>query len=78
MDDGPTATATVGGVWRVDWPSPGRDALRYPPSGIRRSLLYRSRNASTPALGEYDHACRQHDAEMDSIRPGCLACGSEG
>jgi hypothetical protein len=36
-------------------------------------MFYRSRNAFTSALGEYDETCRQHDAEMDSIRQGCMA-----
>jgi hypothetical protein len=36
------------------------------------AMLYRSRNAFASALGEYDEACRQHDAEMDAIRQACL------
>ena len=36
------------------------------------AALYRSRNAFTSALGEYDEACRQHDAEMDAIRQACI------
>ena len=36
------------------------------------AILYRCRDAFVSALGEYDHACRQHDAEMDSIRQACL------
>ena len=32
------------------------------------ALLYRSREVFASALEEYDQACRQHDAEMDSIR----------
>jgi len=32
------------------------------------AALYRSRNAFASALGEYDEACRLHDAEMDAIR----------
>ncbi len=37
------------------------------------ALLYRSREAFTSALDEYDQACRQHDAEMDGIREACMA-----
>jgi hypothetical protein len=37
------------------------------------SILYRRRDAFASALGEYDQACRQHDAEMDGIRQACLA-----
>jgi hypothetical protein len=36
------------------------------------AVLYRCRSAFTSALGEYDEACRQHDAEMDGIRQACL------
>ena len=36
------------------------------------TILYRCRSAFTSALGEYDEACRQHDAEMDGIRQACL------
>ena len=36
------------------------------------AILYRCRDAFTSALGEYDQACRQHDAEMDGIRQACL------
>jgi DNA-directed RNA polymerase subunit RPC12/RpoP len=32
------------------------------------ALLYRCRDVFASALDEYDQACRQHDAEMDSIR----------
>ena len=32
------------------------------------TLLYRSREVFASALGEYDQACRSHDAEMDDIR----------
>ncbi len=37
------------------------------------TILYRCRSAFASALGEYDEACRQHDAEMDGIRQACLA-----
>jgi hypothetical protein len=37
------------------------------------ALLYRSRDVFTSALEEYDQACRQHDAEMDSIRAAFMA-----
>jgi hypothetical protein len=37
------------------------------------AILYRCRDAFTSALGEYDEACRQHDAEMDGIRSACIA-----
>jgi hypothetical protein len=33
-----------------------------------QTLLYRSRDVFASALDEYDQACQQHDAEMDSIR----------
>jgi hypothetical protein len=36
------------------------------------TILYRCRSAFTSALGEYDEACRQHDAEMDRVRQACL------
>jgi HIRAN domain len=35
--------------------------------------LYRSRDAFTSALDEYDQACCQHDAEMDGIRSVMVA-----
>jgi tetratricopeptide (TPR) repeat protein len=35
--------------------------------------LYRSRDAFSSALAEYDDACAQHDAEMDGIRDALLA-----
>lgn len=35
--------------------------------------LYRSRDAFTSALDEFDECCRQHDAEMDTIRSAFLA-----
>lgn len=35
--------------------------------------LYRSREAFTSALEEFDECCRQHDVEMDSIRSAFLA-----
>ena len=38
-----------------------------------QTLLYRSRDVFASALDEYDQACRQHDAEMDSIRVAFLA-----
>ena len=38
-----------------------------------QSLLYRSRDVFASALDEYDQACRQHDAEMDSIRAAFMA-----
>jgi hypothetical protein len=37
------------------------------------ALLYRSCDAFTSALGEYDEACRQHDSEMDTIRQALVA-----
>lgn len=37
------------------------------------AILYRCRGVFASALGEYDEACRQHDAEMDGIRQACLA-----
>ena len=33
------------------------------------SRLYRKRDEFASALDEYDVVCRQHDAEMDTIRP---------
>jgi len=36
------------------------------------AILYRCRDAFASALGEYDEACRQHDAEMDGIRHACI------
>lgn len=36
-------------------------------------LLYKSRDAFTSALDEYDGACRAHDAEMEGIRDALLA-----
>jgi hypothetical protein len=38
-----------------------------------QALLYRSRDVFASALDEYDQACRQHDAEMDSIRAAFIA-----
>jgi hypothetical protein len=38
-----------------------------------QTLLYRSRDVFTSALDEYDQACHQHDAEMDSIRAAMMA-----
>jgi hypothetical protein len=38
-----------------------------------QTLLYRSRDVFASALEEYDQACRQHDAEMDSIRVAFMA-----
>ncbi len=35
--------------------------------------LYRSRNAFTSALDEYDDCCRRHDAEMETIREAFMA-----
>jgi hypothetical protein len=37
------------------------------------TILYRCRDAFASALGEYDQACRQHDAEIDGIRQACIA-----
>jgi hypothetical protein len=37
------------------------------------AILYRSRNAFASALDEYDKACRDHDAEMDSVRAAFMA-----
>jgi len=36
------------------------------------AMLYRSRDAFSSALSEYDQVCRSHDAEMDGIRRACL------
>jgi hypothetical protein len=38
-----------------------------------QTLLYRSRDVFASALDEFDQACRQHDAEMDSIRVAFMA-----
>ena len=38
-----------------------------------QTLLYRSRDVFASAPEEYDQACRQHDAEMDSIRAAFMA-----
>jgi hypothetical protein len=38
-----------------------------------QALLYRSRELFASALDEYDQACQQHDAEMDSIRVAFMA-----
>jgi hypothetical protein len=38
-----------------------------------QTLLYRSRDVFASALDEYDQACQQHDAEMDSIRANFMA-----
>jgi hypothetical protein len=38
-----------------------------------QSLLYRSRDVFASALDEYDQACHQHDAEMDSIQAAFMA-----
>jgi hypothetical protein len=35
--------------------------------------LYRSRDAFSSALAEYDDTCMRHDAEMDGIRAALLA-----
>jgi|SRR5262245_8387228 len=35
--------------------------------------LYKNRDAFASALDEFDAVCRQHDAEMDRIRPALLA-----
>ncbi|MEX2420918.1 MAG: hypothetical protein WD670_03780, partial [Actinomycetota bacterium] len=32
------------------------------------TMLYRSRDAFVSALAEYDECCRQHDAEMETVR----------
>ena len=37
------------------------------------ALLYRSRDAFTSALEEFDEACHQHDSEMDTIRQALMA-----
>jgi hypothetical protein len=37
------------------------------------ALLYRSRDAFTSGLEEYDEACRRHDSEMDTIRMALMA-----
>jgi hypothetical protein len=36
------------------------------------AALYRSRDAFASALGEYDEACKAHDAEMGAIRQACM------
>lgn len=36
------------------------------------SHLYKSRETFDSALEEYDEACRQHDAEMETIRPALI------
>jgi hypothetical protein len=36
------------------------------------AILYRSRDAFSSALSEYDEVCGSHDAEMDGIRQACL------
>jgi hypothetical protein len=36
------------------------------------AMLYRSRNAFSSVLSEYDEVCSSHDAEMDNIRQACL------
>jgi hypothetical protein len=38
-----------------------------------QTLLYRSRDVFASALDEYDQACQQHDAEMDSTRAAFMA-----
>ncbi|MDQ3927682.1 MAG: hypothetical protein M3328_00900 [Chloroflexota bacterium] len=38
-----------------------------------QTLLYRSGDVFASALDEYDQACRQHDAEMESIRVAFMA-----
>jgi hypothetical protein len=38
-----------------------------------QTLLYQSRDVFASALDEYDQACHQHDAEMDSIRATFMA-----
>lgn len=37
------------------------------------AALYRCRDVFASALTEYDEACRRHDAEMEQIRPACIA-----
>jgi hypothetical protein len=37
------------------------------------AALYRCRDVFDSALSEYDEACRRHDAEMNQIRPACMA-----
>jgi len=41
--------------------------------GELEERLYRSRDAFSSALGDYDDACARHDAEMDGIRDALLA-----
>jgi hypothetical protein len=36
------------------------------------AALYRSRETFSSALAEYDECCRQHDAEMETIRGACV------
>ena len=58
-----------------------RNALATEASAIGRhfiyaeleAALYRCRDALPSVLADYDEACRQHDAEMDSIRSACIA-----
>jgi hypothetical protein len=58
-----------------------RQLLQHDPDPIDRHFmyceleerLYRSRDAFSSALTEYDDTCRQHDAEMDRIRDALLA-----
>ncbi len=58
-----------------------RELLEHDPDPIDRHYmfcelewhLYRSRDAFTSALHEYDETCRRHDAEMDGIRDALLA-----
>jgi len=58
-----------------------RELLEHDPDPIDRHYmfcelewhLYRSRDAFTSALPEYDETCRRHDAEMDVIRDALLA-----
>ncbi|MGH3944088.1 MAG: HIRAN domain-containing protein [Pseudonocardiaceae bacterium] len=58
-----------------------RQLLQHDPDPIDRHFmyceleerLYRSRDAFSSALAEYDEACVRHDAEMDGIRDALLA-----
>jgi hypothetical protein len=61
------AGVIVGGGMRPD--GPGMLGLY----AHLEDLLYRSRDAFMSALDEYDETCRQHDVEMDSIRPALVA-----
>lgn len=75
-------------TWRDELPSRPPEAVTYlrgllaedgPPMERHfmfqhlEELLYQSRDAFASALDEYDQTCREHDAEMDTIRPALIA-----